>query len=161
MMGSLKGKTVYDLGAGTGLFSVLFLQEGAKVISSDSDPRFTAFMSGRRTGLSVSPYDWEIRLVPESDPRLESNEADWIFVCNVYHHIDNREQYFNLLREGLKDEGTLLIIDFKGGDLPVGPSDEIKLPAEQVAKELEQAGFSGIEIDQTSLPYQYAVSARK
>jgi len=55
--------------------------------------------------------------------------------------------------------GSLLIVDFKEGDLPVGPPADLKLELNQLKRELGLAGFSKLDIDETTLPYQYMIKA--
>jgi hypothetical protein len=55
--------------------------------------------------------------------------------------------------------GKLLIIDFKKTDLPIGPPKNLKLDAAQVEAELRGAGFRNIRIDDTTLDYQYIITA--
>jgi hypothetical protein len=49
----------------------------------------------------------------------------------------------------------VVIVDFKQGDLPVGPPDAMKIPPDQVIEELAEAGYSVAEDDRSSLPYQF------
>ena len=48
----------------------------------------------------------------------------------------------------------MAIVDFRPGELPVGPGPEHKLTAEQVAEEFRQAGFRQVA-QHDFLPYQY------
>ena len=47
-LGPLEGKTVADLGAGTGYFSVRLAQAGARVLAVDVDPRFLDYIARRK-----------------------------------------------------------------------------------------------------------------
>ena len=47
-----------------------------------------------------------------------------------------------------------MVIDFRDGDLPVGPPPGHKLPRAQVERELRESGFV-IEREESFLPYQY------
>jgi hypothetical protein len=48
-------------------------------------------------------------------------------------------------------------VDFRKGDLPVGPPDKQKISPKHVIKELEKAGFV-LTQHQEDLPYQYMLT---
>jgi SAM-dependent methyltransferase len=77
-----------------------------------------------------------------------------IFMCNVLHHISDREKYYPLLARALRAAGRLVDIDFRQGKLPCGPSVEVKVAKKAVIKEVEPFGFRLVkEFD--FLKYQY------
>jgi hypothetical protein len=53
------------------------------------------------------------------------------------------------------------IIDFKKGDLPQGPPDEMKLSADEVVEEMKKAGYRVDRRDEKLLPYQYLLTFKK
>jgi hypothetical protein len=48
-------------------------------------------------------------------------------------------------------------VDFRKGDLPVGPPDKQKISPKHVIQELEKAGFV-LTQHQEDLPYQYMLT---
>jgi SAM-dependent methyltransferase len=157
-LGLVKGKTVVDIGAGTGYFSVRLAALGALVIAEDIDQRFLDYITQRlpnvKNGKSITP-----RLGAADDPKLEKASVDFALFVDVYHHIEQRRQYLEHVIEALRPGGKLLVVDFKPGDFPEGPPDALKLPVEEVVRELKEAGFTRIELDLAELPYQYLVQA--
>src|SRR3990170_3945983 len=91
-------------------------------------------------------------------PRLPE-PVDLIFICNTYHHIQDRPGYFARLKRILRPGGRLVIVDFKEGKLPVGPPPEHKLAASTVLEELAAAGYELSGRDE-GLPYQYFLTFR-
>ena len=160
MMGDLSGKTVADIGVGTGYFAFPLAKAGAKVIGIDIDQRFLDYVAEKKSGME-QVANIELRLSKEDDPLLKKDEADHAIIVNTYHHIHNRENYFGSVREDLKDGGSLWVIDFFKKELPMGPPIEMKMTAETVEKELLAAGYSKITINEKTLPYQYIVVAEK
>lgn len=160
IMAPLENQTVFELGAGTGYFSFRLLKKGAHVIAQDIDDKFLDYMRQKKAKLETKERNKiEIRSGTSGDPGIKQAEADKILTVNVYHHIDNRIEFFHHLKKGLRVNGKLFIIDFKKGELPVGPPDDIKQSADHVKKELSQAGWRNIKIDSDSLPYQYIIQA--
>jgi 2-polyprenyl-3-methyl-5-hydroxy-6-metoxy-1,4-benzoquinol methylase len=48
LLGDIKGKTIMDIGAGTGYFAFRMQKKGAKVIAADVDERFQNFLSKKK-----------------------------------------------------------------------------------------------------------------
>ena len=161
-LGDLKGKTVADIGAGTGYFTFRLVPKAKKVIGIDIDPRFINFLDSVRVRLPEVYRDrFESRLARYDDPLLQPEEADNVVIVNTYAYIENRVQYLKILSKGIVPGGQLLIIDFKKNNLPVGPPEEYKVSLAQVERELVAAGFVVSKIDKDALDYQYIILAKK
>ena len=80
-------------------------------------------------------------------------KADLIILVDVYHHIENRENYFRQLQKSLKPGGRLAVIDFRM-DSPEGPPKAARIAPAQVKAELKQAGYA-LEREHGFLPKQY------
>lgn len=152
-LGDLKNKTVIDIGAGTGYFEFKMNEPSAKIIAADVDDRFIKYINDRITkerSVNISARKAEY----EKPPVLEK-EADVVFMVDVYHHIDNRKDYFSLVKKGLKPNGEMVIVDFKKGDFEHGPPNEMKIQPQIVIDEMKLAGFNLIAQDTSTLKYQY------
>lgn len=162
LLGDLEGKTVADLGAGTGYFAFRLVPKAQKVIGVDIDRRFIEFMDSVKVRLP-KPYQdrFESRLAKPDDPMLQPEEADAVVMVNTYGYIENRVRYLQILSKGMSGGAQLLIIDFKKNSLPIGPEDEFKVAVSQVERELKAAGFNIRKIDNEALDYQYIVMAEK
>ena len=162
LLGDLEGKTVADIGAGTGYFTFRLVPRAQKVIGIDIDQRFIQFLDSMKVRLPAAYRDrFETRLAQLDDPLLRPAEADAVMIVNTYGYMTNRIQYLKTLIRGIKPGGQLLIIDFKKNNLPVGPPDEYKVALGQVEKELLTAGFGISKMDKDALDYQYIVIAQK
>lgn len=152
-LGDIKNKTIIDIGAGTGYIEFKINEPSVKMIAADVDDRFIDYMNKRietknSTNITTRKAEYDV-------PPVSVKEADVIFMIDVYHHIENRIEYFKKVKEGLKENGSLVIVDFKKGDFDQGPPDEMKLHQSIVIKEMKDAGLNVIEQDSTSLSYQY------
>lgn len=159
-LGELSTQTVVDLGAGTGFFAFRMVEKAKKVIALDIDQRFITFMDSAKQELSpeLRPR-FETRLVDTDNPKLKNGEANAVIIVNTYMYLQNRVDYLKHLRQGVAKGGKVLIVDYKEKNIPVGPPVNIKVPLSTVEKELKQAGFKQINSDDTSLDYQYIVTA--
>ncbi|MCS6928058.1 MAG: class I SAM-dependent methyltransferase [Saprospiraceae bacterium] len=162
LLGDLTGKTVADIGAGTGYFAFRLVPVAQKVIAVDIDRRFIAFMDSIKVHLPESyQRRFETRLAKPDDPMLAPNEVDAVIIVNTYGYLRNRIAYLKTLSKGMKAQAPLLVIDFKKSNLPIGPSNEFKVAITEVLRELEAAGLQITKVDQESLDYQYIVMAKK
>jgi SAM-dependent methyltransferase len=160
LLGNIENKTVIDIGAGTGYFTFRLAARGAHVIAADVDDRFQDFIRQKMKESTFSGFDIELRKVPYDSPGLQPGEADFAVIVNTYHHIDNRVDYLEKLLSGLKSGGRLLIVDFQKKefeDEPHGPPFAMRLEYQQVLKEMREAGFIEIRLNDTLLPYQYII----
>lgn len=160
-LGDLNDKVVADLGAGSGYFSFKIAQSAKKVIALDIDPRALDYIREQKQIVGDWSKNIEPRLTPADVPNLLDNEVDIVLIVNTYAFIPDKEKYLPRVLDGIRSGGKLAIVDFKTGAIPVGPSDNFKMEAQEVVKELRKAGFKRIRKDEESLQYQYIVTAEK
>ncbi|MDX1665758.1 MAG: class I SAM-dependent methyltransferase [Saprospiraceae bacterium] len=163
LLGPTKGKTIADIGAGTGFFALPLAAEGGKVIAIDIEPWIIRYLDSLRVRELPSEYrgNLEPRLAEPDDPKLEPGEADIALIVNTYMYIDERVAYLEKLKQGIAGGGKILIIDFKKKRTPVGPPSNIRIPLHEVEEELYAAGFEDIYTNDTALDYQYIIMAEK
>ncbi|MGV3627640.1 MAG: class I SAM-dependent methyltransferase [Betaproteobacteria bacterium] len=143
---------IADIGSGTGYFSARFahMVPQGRVYGLDTEPDMVKYLADRakREGLkNISAVQ-----AKPGDPQLPE-KADVVILVDVYHHVENREQYFRHLQASLKPGGRLAIIDFKM-DSPQGPPKAARIAPEQVKAELQSAGYLLAE-EHGFLPNQY------
>jgi 2-polyprenyl-3-methyl-5-hydroxy-6-metoxy-1,4-benzoquinol methylase len=158
-LGPLDGKTVADIGAGTGYFAFPIAKKAAKVIAIDIDQRFLDYIVHKKQTRKIGS-NIETRLTTADSPGLKPGEADIVLIVDTYHHIENRIKYLKKLRKGLRKGGVLVIIDFKKAKTPPGPPVEIRVAESRVELELKSAGLTVVSADRDTLPYQYVIKAR-
>jgi len=143
---------IADIGSGTGYFSVRFanMTPKGRVYGVDTEPDMVKFLADRaqREGLRNITA---VAGAPDN-PRLPE-KADLIILVDVFHHIDDREQYFRKLRASLKPGGRVAIIDFRM-DSPDGPPKSARIAPDRVAAEMKRAGYA-LAKEHTFLPNQY------
>jgi predicted methyltransferase len=146
------GAVVADIGAGTGYFAARLanMVPDGRVYAVDVEPDMVRHLQERAKREKLS------NLVPVAgtpdDARLPE-KADVILLVDVYHHIDQRDRYFNRLRASLNPGGRLAIIDFRM-DSPAGPPKSARIAPDRVVAELKAAGYS-LTQEHDFLPRQY------
>jgi arsenite methyltransferase len=154
-LGLHQGDEVADLGAGSGYFTVRLAREvgpSGKVYAVDIDQKMLNYIDQRAQEEKLDNI--QTILADPDDPKLGSQSVDLIFICDVLHHIHNRDKYYPKLYRALRMGGRLVDIDFQKHKLPVGPPVEMKIEKRDCIKEIEAAGFH-FEKEFNFLTYQY------
>jgi ubiquinone/menaquinone biosynthesis C-methylase UbiE len=150
------GDIIADIGAGTGYFTKRFakaVSPGGQALGLDIVPSRVQHMKEEAQRLGLNNY--KALLIKPDNPKLEPGSVDVVFLCNTYHHLENRVDYFQRLSKSLKENGRVVIVDFYKKPLPVGPSSaDHKLSKEVVLEEFQVAGYH-LKHDKDFLPYQY------
>ena len=132
---------VADLGSGPGVFALRLARAcpTGVVYAVDVEPRQLDALRARMTEEGIG------NIVPVlasyDDPHLPPGRVDLILISDTYHHLSDRVEYMRRLLRYLAPGGRLAILEFKPGDLPVGPPAHHKLPEGQRQKELQEAGW--------------------
>jgi len=154
-LGIRHGMRVADLGAGTGYFLphlAAAVGESGTVFAVETEPNLVTHLRERaeREGAqNVVPV-----LASFDNARLPAACIDLVLIVDTFHHIDQRLTYFRRLRRLLGPRGRVAIIDWRMGELPVGPPPDHRIPREQVVRELGAAGYE-LGVEPAILPYQY------
>jgi ubiquinone/menaquinone biosynthesis C-methylase UbiE len=150
--------TVADLGSGSGYFTRRFVEavtDGGKVYAVDVEPEMLTYVKQSVEHMYI-PFTAEFILALPDNPKLPTDSVDVIFLCNVYHHLEDRATYFANIRSALKTGGMIAIIDFyhdeRSGN--VGFPKRHLIPRETVVSEMAQAGYK-LSREHMFLPRQY------
>lgn len=160
-LGLTPGRSVADVGAGTGYFTVRLAKSKAAplVYAVDIEESMVKYLRERAAQEGLKNV---VAVQAAADRTNLSAPVDVVLIVNTYHHIGNRVAYFRELQKLMKPSARLAIIDFRKG-APGGPPDEFRLLPEQISSELAQAGFT-LQIQHDFLPRQefliFQVSAR-
>ena len=154
-MGVSPNQRVADLGAGTGYLVPYLLEavgENGRVIALEVENSLVEHLKQRFAGDSrVSA-----RLTANQEVALEPEEVDHIVLLDVYHHISDRLRYFSRLKQRLRPEGRLTIVDFDPAvEAKHGPPPEHRLALAKVTEELTRAGWVSLPPVEESLEEQY------
>jgi SAM-dependent methyltransferase len=147
------GMRVADVGSGTGYFAVRLARAipDGRIWGIDIEPEMVSYLNERATREGLANV--ESRLGLPHDPELP-DDIDLVLIVDTYHHLSDRTAYFRGLAEDLASGGRVAIVDFKMGELPVGPPDAMKVSADDIIEEMQTAGYRLDIDDRESLPYQ-------
>ena len=157
-LGLKAGMAVADLGSGSGYFTRRFVKAvtgRGKVYAIDVEPEMLAYTKTSIERLPI-PSTVEFILASPDSPKLPPASVDLIFLCNVYHHLEDRVPYFSAVQPALKTEGRITIVDFyhdkRSGD--VGFPRRHLVARETVVAEMRRAGYRLLR-EHAFLPRQY------
>ena len=148
------GYNIADIGAGTGYFTRHFavaVGPSGSALGLDIEHSMVKYMKEDAGKLNLKNY--EARIVKTDDPELEPGSVDVVFLCNTYHHIENRVEYFRKVTKSLRENGRVVVVDFYK-DMDFGPPRDHKLAKKIVIEEMNQAGYRLIKTH-GFLQYQY------
>lgn len=155
------GQTVADLGAGSGYYSFRvapLVGARGRVLAIDVEPRMLKIIAerARRDGIE----NITTILSTPSDPNLEPNSIDLLFMVDVYHELEYPLEVMIKVREALKPGGRVALIEYRAEDPAVMIKPVHKMTQRQIIKELTAAGFRHLKTVR-SLPLQHLVLFQK
>lgn len=154
-LGLKPGMTVADVGAGTGYMSIKMARKvgpSGKVYANDIQPEMLAMLSKNARAANVSNVETVVGTT--SGTNLPRGQMDLVLLVDVYHEFSEPEKMLRDLRETLKPDGRLVLIEYRGEDPAVPIRPEHKMTVAQVRTELEAEGFTLARVDE-SLPRQH------
>ncbi len=150
----LKGsETLIDVGAGSGYFTFRFAKAlpHGKVIAVDTEAEMIRHIHHKVMGEGITNI--QAVLIKPDDPQV-TKDADWVFICDVLHHIPDRPVWLGRIASAMKSGSKLVLIEFKEGKLPEGPPESAKIPRAQLVSLANQAGLRLDGEKLNILPYQ-------
>lgn len=149
------GSTVADVGAGSGYFTVRLaglVGPGGKVYATDLQPGMLQILQGRLTRERIQNV--ELVLGTHDNPRLPPSSVDLILMVDVYHEFSEPQTMLRRLRDALRPEGRLVLLEYRAEDPRVPIRAEHKMTVAQAKLEVEAEGFSLTTVNE-DLPWQH------
>jgi SAM-dependent methyltransferase len=136
-----KNSIVADIGAGTGYYTFRIapkVPEG-KVYAVEIQEDAIEYLKTRSRNLEISHV--EAVQGSEKSPNLPENTLDLAIMVDVYHELLYPQEMLQEIKQSLKPNGKLLLIEYRGEDPKLGIKKLHKMTVEQVDKELTANGF--------------------
>jgi len=160
-IGLKTGMTVADVGAGVGYFTVRLgkrIGSGGKVYAVDVQPEMLAILKDRAAKSKLTNI--QPILGSESDPHLPPASCDLILMVDVYHELSQPQKMLQKMKQSLKDEGRLVLLEYRKEDPHIPIRSEHKMSVEEAKAELEAEGFK-LDNVLNDLPRQHILIFRK
>ena len=140
---SLKpGMTVADIGAGTGYMSLRMAKRvgpSGKVYANDLQPEMLRLL--RENAAQAQLTNIETVLGTETDPKLPKGQIDLVLLVDVYHEFSQPQKMLQKIRDALKPDGRLVLLEYRKEDPKIPIRPEHKMSVAEVKAELEPEGF--------------------
>lgn len=150
-----RGMMVADIGAGVGYHAFrLSARVGAegRVYATDIQPEMLSMLREAAADKGIT------NVIPvlstDTATGLPDGVIDLALMVDVYHELSQPERFLDALKQSLKPEGRLVLVEFRGEDPSVPIKEEHKMTAAQAIRELDAAGFLLIE-RHDFLPWQH------
>ncbi|MFY9342013.1 MAG: class I SAM-dependent methyltransferase [Planctomycetota bacterium] len=159
------GMSVADVGAGTGLFTVMFapvVGPAGTVYGVDIAEKFVAHiqqLAAQRQLRNVAAV-----LCSERSTALPATSVDLVFVCDTYHHFEYPQSTLASIHQALRPGGELVVVDFirEPGVSRQWVLDHVRAGLPVVGQEIAAAGFELVRVEDTPfLRENYMVRFRK
>lgn len=140
LAGVRRGMWVGDVGAGEGYYTVRLARVvGAKgrVLAEDIVPAVTDELTDRVQRERLDNV--AIRLGTPDDPQLPAHTFDRIFLVHMYHEVASPYAFLWHVREGLKPDGLIVVVDAKR------PVEHHGMPPEQLKCELAALNLAPVK----------------
>jgi|SRR6476646_1308681 SAM-dependent methyltransferase len=150
-----RGSTVADIGAGSGFMTErLAAQVGAagKVYANDVQPQMLQLLAARLAKKKIA----NVTLVQGDidDPKLPAASIDLEIMVDVYHEFSQPQAMLRRLREALKADGRMVLLEYRKEDPNIPIRAEHKMSVAEAKLEVEAEGFTLSKVDE-SLPRQH------
>jgi ubiquinone/menaquinone biosynthesis C-methylase UbiE len=154
-IGIVKGSAVADIGAGSGAITwrlVTLVGPTGKVYANDIQPRMLELLRENMARRKIGNVETVLGAV--DDPKLPAASVDLELLIDVYHEFSHPQEMLRHLRESLKPDGRLVLLEYRGEDPAVPIRAEHKMTVATVKAEVEPEGF---HLDKTieTLPRQH------
>ena len=147
---------IADIGAGSGYhtFRMASLAPNGLVYAVDIQTEMLMAIENKKTFSEISNV--ETILGTEKSVQLPKNSVDKILMVDVYHEFSFPVEMISSMKNALKSNGELFLIEYRAED-PLVPIKKIhKMSEKQAVKEMEAAGFK-LRKNIENLPWQHCM----
>ena len=150
-----KGAIVADIGAGSGYYSIRL----AKIVGPMGKVYATDIQTGMLTILQQNTARAKVtNVLPVlgaiDDPKLPADSIDLAIMVDVYHEFSEPQRMLRRVREALKQDGRLVLLEYRAEDVNVPILPDHKMTKAQVKLEVEHEGFKQSRV-YDDLPWQH------
>jgi predicted methyltransferase len=142
--GIKSGMHVADIGAGTGLFTLLFartVDKAGRIYAVDISRTFLNNIERRAKTEGFANVTAIVN--NQTDTGLPPGSIDLAFVCDTYHHFEQPRAILASIHRALRPGGSLVVIDFERieGKSSAWVLGHVRAEKKSVIQEIDAAGF--------------------
>jgi len=141
-IGIRKGSAVADIGAGAGYFTWRLAERAGpegKVYANDIQPEMLELL--KKNIAARGFHNVETVLGAADDPRLPAGKIDLVLLVDVYHEFSQPRKMLHKIRQSLKPDGRLILLEYRKEDPKVPIRPEHKMSVAEVKAEIEPEGY--------------------
>jgi predicted methyltransferase len=155
-MGIKPADTIADIGAGSGyhVFRMAPLANNGLIYAVDIQVEMLMGIENTKQFNKINNV--ETILGSETSIQLPVRSVDKILMVDVYHEFNFPIEMIASIKNALKPEGQLFLIEYRGEDPKVPIKKIHKMTENQAVKEMEAAGFK-LKSNITNLPWQHCM----
>ena len=150
-----RGSTVADIGAGSGYYTIRLARivgPMGKVYASDIQPGMIALIQQNVARAKIDNVVPVLGTI--DDPKLPPASIDLAIMVDVYHEFSQPQRMLQRIREALKPDGRLVLLEYRAEDPNVPILPDHKMTKAQVKLEVEHEGFTQSRV-YDDLPWQH------
>ena len=147
---------IADIGAGSGyhVFRMAPLAKNGVVYAVDIQ---NEMLEAIKTKIELNKIkNIKTILGNEKSIQLPKNSVDKILMVDVYHEFNFPKEMIRSIKNALKPNGELFLIEYRGEDTRVPIKKIHKMSEKQAQKEMEAAGFT-LRENISNLPWQHCM----
>jgi len=147
---------IADIGAGSGyhVFKMAPVASAGQIYAVDIQPEMLEEMSNKKQVNGIK----NINLIQGSEQsvHLPENTIDKILMVDVYHEFNYPIEMIDSMRQALKKDGEIYLIEYRGEDPNIPIKTIHKMTEAQSVKEFEANGFK-LKENMDNLPWQHCM----
>ena len=148
--------TIADIGAGSGYHAFRMAPLAKKGLVYAVDIQEEMLMAIEKSKESRKIRNIETILGSEKGVHLPKNSVDKILMVDVYHEFNFPSEMIASMKNALKPNGQLFLIEYRDEDSKVPIKKIHKMTEKQAVKEMEAAGFK-LKENIENLPWQHCM----
>tara|TARA_B100000795_G_scaffold73774_1_gene52189 strand:+ start:17 stop:733 length:717 start_codon:yes stop_codon:yes gene_type:complete len=148
--------TIADIGAGSGYHAFRMAPLAKKGLVYAVDIQEEMLMAIEKSKESCKIRNIETILGSEKGVHLPKNSVDKILMVDVYHEFNFPSEMIASMKNALKPNGQLFLIEYRDEDSKVPIKKIHKMTEKQAVKEMEAAGFK-LKENIENLPWQHCM----
>lgn len=160
-LGIKPGMTICDMGCGNGFYSLKMAEmvgENGKILAVDIQSEMLRLLKARAEEEGIENI--ELILGDIDNPKLPEGKVDLILCVDVYHEFSHPVEMLASMRQSLKPDGKIVLLEFRMEDPNVPIKLLHKMSKKQMLLEYEANGFQ-LAKQFDGLPWQHMMFFEK